>query len=164
MLLLIVLAVGIIGKGAQRWIDLGFFRFQPAELMKIAVPMMVAWTLTRWTLPPRALTLIFSVFLVLLPTALVILQPDLGTAILIASTGLLVIFLAGVGWKLIISVLAMLGAIAPALWVLVLHDYQRRRVLTLFDPWADPLGAGYHTIQSIIAIGSGGFGGKGWLV
>ena len=163
MLLLIVLAVGIIGKGAQRWIDLGFFRFQPAELMKIAVPMMVAWTLTRWTLPPRALTLIFSVFLVLLPTALVILQPDLGTAILIASTGLLVIFLAGVGWKLIISVLAILGAIAPALWVLVLHDYQRRRVLTLFDPWADPLGAGYHTIQSIIAIGSGGFGGKGWL-
>ena len=163
MLLLIVLAVGIIGKGAQRWIDLGIFRFQPAELMKIAVPMMVAWTLTRWTLPPRALTLILSIILVLLPTALVILQPDLGTAILIASTGLLVIFLAGVGWKLIISVLAVLGAIAPALWVLVLHDYQRRRVLTLFDPWADPLGAGYHTIQSIIAIGSGGIGGKGWL-
>ncbi|NKB77808.1 MAG: rod shape-determining protein RodA [Gammaproteobacteria bacterium] len=163
VLLLIVLAVGIIGKGAQRWIDLGLFRFQPAELMKLAVPMMIAWVLTRWTLPPRPLALITSVILVLLPTALVILQPDLGTAILIASTGLLVIFLAGVGWKLIVTVLAVLGAIAPALWVLVLLDYQRRRVLTLFDPWADPLGAGYHSIQSIIAIGSGGVDGKGWL-
>ena len=100
---------------------------------------------------------------VLLPTGLIILQPDLGTALLIALTGIVVIFLAGVSWKLIVSVTVAMGAAAPILWAFVLHDYQRRRVLTLFDPWSDPLGAGYHTIQSIIAIGSGGIGGKGWL-
>jgi rod shape determining protein RodA len=162
-LLFIVLAVGIIGKGAQRWIDLGIFRFQPAEIMKIAVPMMVAWILTRSTLPPRPVFLVLSIFIVLIPTALVILQPDLGTGILIALAGIMVIFLAGVGWKLIIAVLIALAAIAPAMWVFVLHDYQRSRVFTLFDPWSDPLGAGYHIIQSIIAIGSGGLQGKGWL-
>jgi rod shape determining protein RodA len=162
-LLGVVLAVGIIGKGAQRWLDLGLFRFQPAEIMKLAVPMMVAWLLTRSTLPPRLPLIIAALVLILVPTALVVLQPDLGTAILIASTGIMVIFLAGIGWKLVVSVIVALGAIAPVLWVLVLHDYQRRRILTLFDPWADPLGAGYHTIQSIIAIGSGGIRGKGWL-
>ena len=162
-LLLIVLAVGFTGKGAQRWIDLGLFRFQPAEIMKLAVPMMVAWLLTRFTLPPHPLVLLVAVVLVLMPTGLVILQPDLGTAIFVALTGILVIFLAGVGWKWIVSVLIGLSVAAPILWVLVLRDYQRQRVLTLFDPWKDPLGAGYHTIQSIIAIGSGGMQGKGWL-
>lgn len=162
-LLLIVLAVGIIGKGAQRWIDLGVFRFQPAEIMKIGVPMMVAWVLTRSPLPPRPIFLIMAILVVLVPTVLVILQPDLGTALLIALTGIVVIFLAGVSWKLIISVVVLMSSAAPIMWAFVLHDYQRRRVLTLFDPWSDPLGAGYHTIQSIIAIGSGGIQGKGWL-
>lgn len=162
-LLFIVLAVGIIGKGAQRWIDLGVFRFQPAEIMKIAVPMMVAWILTRSTLPPRPIFLLMSILIVIAPTILVILQPDLGTGLLIALAGIMVIFLAGVGWKLITTVLLILAGVAPAMWIFVLHEYQRSRVLTLFDPWADPLGAGYHTIQSIIAIGSGGIQGKGWL-
>jgi len=162
-LLFVVLAVGFIGKGAQRWIDLGILRFQPAEIMKIAVPMMVAWLLTRSTLPPRLVFLVLSIFIVLTPTVLVILQPDLGTGLLIALAGIIVIFLAGIGWKLIIAVFIALSSIAPIMWVYVLHDYQRSRVLTLFDPWADSLGAGYHTIQSIIAIGSGGVQGKGWL-
>lgn len=162
-LLFVVLGFGIIGKGAQRWLDLGVFRFQPAEIMKLAVPMMVAWVMTRSTLPPRLAYLIVSVCLVLLPTVLVLLQPDLGTAILIASTGLIVIFLAGISWKLILGVIVAFGAAAPLLWFFVLHSYQQRRILTLFDPWEDPLGAGYHTIQSIIAIGSGGVSGKGWL-
>jgi rod shape determining protein RodA len=100
---------------------------------------------------------------VLLPTVLVILQPDLGTALLIALAGIVVIFLAGISWKLIMTVIMSMAVIAPVMWAFVLHDYQRQRVLTLFDPWSDPLGAGYHTIQSIIAIGSGGWQGKGWL-
>jgi rod shape determining protein RodA len=163
LLLFIVLGFGIIGKGAQRWIDLGLFRFQPAEIMKLGVPMMVAWVMTRSTLPPKIPYLIVSVCIVLLPTVLVTQQPDLGTAILIASTGIMVIFLAGIGWKLIVAVVLVVGATAPLLWVFVLHAYQQRRILTLFDPWKDPLGAGYHTIQSMIAIGSGGVSGKGWL-
>ena len=163
VLLFIVLGFGFIGKGAQRWIDLGVVRFQPAEIMKLGVPMMVAWVMTRSTLPPRLPYLIVSVCIVLLPAVLVVLQPDLGTAILIASTGVIVIFLAGIGWKLITAVFIAVGAAAPLLWFFVLHPYQQRRILTLFDPWADPLGAGYHTIQSIIAIGSGGVSGKGWL-
>ncbi len=163
VLLLIVLAVGIIGKGAQRWIDLGLFRFQPSEIMKIAVPMMIAWTLTRSTLPPRLVFTIMSALILLIPVTLVILQPDLGTGLLIALSGIAVIFLAGIRWRLIIGMLFSLAIIFPIMWVFVLRDYQRSRVLTLFDPWADPLGAGYHTIQSITAIGSGGILGKGWL-
>ena len=149
-LLFIVLAVGIIGKGAQRWIDLGLFRFQPAEIMKIGVPMMVAWVLTRSPLPPRPIFLVLAIFVVLIPTTLVILQPDLGTALLIALTGIVVIFLAGVSWKLITAVAILMSSAAPIMWAFVLHDYQRRRVLTLFDPWSDPLGAGYHTIQCLL--------------
>lgn len=161
-LLLLVLAVGIVGKGAQRWLDLGFFRFQPAELMKLGVPMMVAWVLTRQPLPPHFKDLLAAGVIVGLPTALVALQPDLGTAVLIAVSGVLVIFLAGISWRYIVYVLGALGAVTPLLWSL-LHDYQRSRIVTLFDPWVDPLGAGYHTIQSIIAVGSGGTHGKGWL-
>ena len=163
ILLFIVLGYGFIGKGAQRWIDLGVIRFQPSEIMKLGVPMMVAWIMTRSTLPPRIPFLILSICVVLLPTVLVVLQPDLGTAILLALTGVIVIFLSGVSWKIIVSVCFALGAAAPLLWFFVLHPYQQQRILTLFDPWADPLGAGYHTIQSIIAIGSGGVTGKGWL-
>lgn len=162
LLLVVVLVMGIIGKGAQRWLDLVLFRFQPAEIMKLAVPMMVAWILTRFPLPPRPLAVIVSVAVVALPVALVAVQPDLGTAILLGIAGLMVIFLAGVGWKLITVVFITAGAALPLLWTM-LYDYQQRRVLTLFNPWADPLGAGYHTIQSIIAVGSGGLHGKGWL-
>lgn len=161
-LLLLVLAVGIVGKGAQRWLDLGLFRFQPAELMKLGVPMMVAWVLTRHPLPPGLKDLVLAGAIVALPTALVVLQPDLGTAVLIAVSGVLVIFLAGISWRYAVYVIGALGAVTPLMWSL-LHDYQRRRIVTLFDPWADPLGAGYHTIQSIIAVGSGGTHGKGWL-
>ncbi len=162
-LLFVVLAVGIIGKGAQRWIDLGVFRFQPAEIMKIGVPMMVAWVLSRMPLSLGFVPLFISVLIILTPTVLVIMQPDLGTGLLIALAGITVIFLAGISRKLIISVIALAGLAAPVMWALVLHDYQRKRILTLFDPWSDPLGAGYHTIQSIIAVGSGGIWGKGWL-
>ena len=163
LLLVIVLVTGIIGKGAQRWLDLGVLRFQPAEMMKLAVPMMVAWILTRLPLPPRPFQSLFALAAVLLPFGLVVVQPDLGTAILIAIAGIVVIFLAGVGWKPIVAVFIALSAAAPVMWVLLLRDYQRQRVLTLFDPWADPLGAGYHIVQSIIAVGSGGLRGKGWL-
>ncbi len=162
-LLFVVLAYGIIGKGAQRWIDIGFFRFQPSEIMKLAVPMMMAWVITQPNLPTRFPYLIVCIGIILLPVVLVVLQPDLGTAILIASTGIVVIFIAGISWKLIVAVAAALSAMAPLLWYFVLLPYQQRRILTLFDPWIDPLGAGYHTIQSVIAIGSGGVTGKGWL-
>lgn len=161
-LLSMVLLVGIVGKGAQRWLDLGLFRFQPAEIMKLGVPMMVAWVLTRHPLPLRLRELVIVMVIVAGPTVLVILQPDLGTALLIAAAGALAIFLAGIGWRWLLALTVAVGAAAPLLWTM-LHDYQRRRILTLFDPWSDPLGAGYHTIQSIIAVGSGGVNGKGWL-
>lgn len=161
-LLILVPVVGIVGKGAQRWLDLGLFRFQPAELMKLAVPIMVAWILTRHPLPARIRDLFLAAVIVGVPTMLVVLQPDLGTAVLIAVSGVLVIFLAGMAWRYMAYLGVALAAAAPLLWSL-LHDYQRRRIVTLFDPWSDPLGAGYHTIQSIIAVGSGGVHGKGWL-
>ncbi len=163
LLLVVVLGFGVVGKGAQRWLDLGLFRFQPAEIMKLAVPMMVAWSLTRTTLPATSGHLILAVIMVLLPTVLVLIQPDLGTAILIASAGLIVIFLAGISWKHVAGITLILGLAAPIIWGFLLHPYQKRRIITLFNPWADPLGAGYHSIQSIIAIGSGGIDGKGWL-
>lgn len=162
VMLLLVLLIGYTGKGAQRWLDIGVFRFQPSELMKLGVPMMVAWVLTRKPLPPKSGTLIFAACVLLVPAGLILKQPDLGTTIMILASGTLIIFLAGFAWRSI-GVLALLGAIAaPFFWTL-LHDYQRQRILTLFDPWSDPLGAGYHSIQSMIAIGSGGAQGKGWL-
>ncbi len=161
-LLAMVLLVGIVGKGAQRWLNLGFFQFQPAEIMKLGVPMMVAWTLTRKSLPPGWQDLLIALAIVLGPTLLVVLQPDLGTAVLIAVSGLIVIFLAGLSWKFLVFAIALIAAATPLMWSL-LHEYQQQRILTLFDPWSDPLGTGYHTIQSIIAVGSGGVYGKGWL-
>ncbi|MDX2478508.1 MAG: FtsW/RodA/SpoVE family cell cycle protein, partial [Gammaproteobacteria bacterium] len=162
ILLLIVLGAGVIGKGAQRWIDLGFVRFQPAEMMKLAVPMMVAWVMVKKPLPATLPTVILGFVVVVIPAALVIKQPDLGTAILIAASGIVVIFFAGMSWRIIAMLAGLLAAAAPLAWYLI-HDYQRQRILTLFDPWSDPLGAGYHTIQSAIAVGSGGIYGKGWL-
>lgn len=160
--LMLVLAVGIVGKGAQRWLDLGLFQFQPAEVMKLGVPMMVAWWLTRNPLPPGWRDLGLAVMITGVPTGLVIMQPDLGTALLIAASGVLVILLAGLRWRLIAILTAAAAAAVPLSWGF-LHEYQQRRIMTLFDPWSDPLGAGYHTIQSIIAVGSGGMAGKGWL-
>jgi len=162
ILLIVVLGVGVIGKGAQRWIDLGFMRFQPAEMMKLAVPMMVAWVMVKKPLPARLPTVILGFVVVAIPAILVIKQPDLGTAVLIAGSGLVVIFFAGMSWGVIAVLAAIVAAAAPLAWYLI-HDYQRQRILTLFDPWSDPLGAGYHTIQSAIAVGSGGLYGKGWL-
>ncbi|MFT5571220.1 MAG: rod shape determining protein RodA [Cryomorphaceae bacterium] len=161
IMLLLVLAVGYTGKGAQRWLNLGIVRFQPSELMKIAVPMMVAWVLTRKTLPPSNLNLVYAAAVLVLPAGLILQQPDLGTTIMILMSGTLIIFLAGFAWRSI-GVLAVLGAIAAPILYRFLHPYQQRRISTLFDPWSDPLGAGYHSIQSMIAIGSGGVQGKGW--
>lgn len=161
-LLVIVLAIGVTSKGAQRWINLGLFRIQPSEIMKLGVPMMAAWFLSRNAMPPRPKHVIISLAIILTPAVMVAKQPDLGTAIMIATAGLFVLFLAGMNWKWITSaVLAVAGAV-PLLWNFYMHDYQKKRVLTLFDPNADPLGTGYHTIQSMIAVGSGGLYGKGW--
>ncbi|WP_456414057.1 rod shape-determining protein RodA [Thiolapillus sp.] len=161
-LLLAVLVTGVMGKGAQRWLDLGFMRFQPSELVKLAAPMMLAWYLSSKPLPPNWKHLLLSLLLLVVPVLLIAKQPDLGTAILVACSGLFVLFLAGISWRLI-AVLGMLAAAAaPAVWYLM-HDYQRMRVLTFLNPESDPLGAGYHIIQSKIAIGSGGVYGKGWL-
>jgi rod shape determining protein RodA len=163
IMLVAVLAVGEVGKGAQRWLDLGLFRFQPSEIMKIAVPMMVAWYLAEAALPPARLRLLIATIILITPTLLVAKQPDLGTALLIASSGIFVLLLAGMRWRIIFGVLVMLAAAAPVAWNYLLHDYQRQRVLTFLSPETDPLGAGYHIIQSTIAIGSGGSYGKGWL-
>lgn len=163
LLLIAVLVFGEVGKGAQRWLDLGLFRFQPSEIMKIAVPMMIAWYLCEAAIPPRLGRLLIAVTLMVVPTLLIAKQPDLGTALLIASAGCFVLFLAGLHWGLIIGVLISLVASTPLAWNYLLHDYQQQRVLTFLNPENDPLGAGYHIIQSTIAIGSGGIYGKGWL-
>ncbi|QKT02877.1 rod shape-determining protein RodA [Ectothiorhodospiraceae bacterium 2226] len=162
LLLLAVLFFGEVGKGAQRWLDLGVVRFQPSELMKLAVPMMVAWFLAERPLPPTLGRLLGAALLIVVPVALVVKQPDLGTSLLIAASGAFVLLLAGLRAR-IIGILAALGAAtAPVAWHF-LHDYQRQRVMTFLNPENDPLGAGYHIIQSKIAIGSGGLYGKGWL-
>jgi len=163
ILLIIVLIVGDVGKGAQRWLDLGFFRFQPSEILKLALPMMLAWYISEFSLPPTAKRILTAVFMLAVPTLLVAKQPDLGTALLIASAGFFVLLLAGLSWKSIIGVATVIVASTPLIWNYVLHDYQRSRILTLLNPGNDPLGSGYHIIQSTIAIGSGGIYGKGWL-
>lgn len=161
-LLVLVLAYGHVGKGAQRWLDLGVLRFQPSEIMKIAVPMMMAHLLAQAALPPRWWQLLLALAMILLPAGLIAAQPDLGTALLIACAGVVVLFLAGVRWRLILGLGAVVLALVPVLWH-QMHDYQRQRVLAFLSPENDPLGAGYHLIQSKIAIGSGGLYGKGWL-
>jgi rod shape determining protein RodA len=162
VLLIVVDAIGYVGKGAQRWLDLGLVRFQPSELMKLAVPMTCAWILRERPLPPDLRTLGLLAGVILVPTALTIVQPDLGTGLLILTSGLIVVLLAGLQIRYI--VMLGVGSVAAAVvgWSF-LHDYQRQRVLTFLDPQADPLGSGYHIIQSIIAIGSGGIFGKGYL-
>ena len=162
LLLFAVMLFGDVGKGAQRWLDLGVLRFQPSEMVKLAVPMMVAWFLAASPLPPSWRRLLAGAVLTAVPALLIAKQPDLGTALLVASAGLAALFLSGMSYRLIAG-LGILGAASlPLAWT-VLRDYQRQRILTLFDPESDPLGAGYHTIQAKIAIGSGGIYGKGWL-
>lgn len=163
LLLIAVIVFGEVGKGAQRWLDFGFIRFQPSEFMKLAMPMMVASYLSEKVLPVGWKDLVVSVALVILPVLLIAKQPDLGTAILVGSAGFFVLFLAGVRWKIFMILGLFASLMAPLLWKFALHDYQRGRILTLLNPESDPLGAGYHIIQSKIAIGSGGVYGKGWL-
>jgi rod shape determining protein RodA len=163
LLLVLVLVAGEIGKGAQRWLDLGFMRFQPSEIMKLAVPMMAAWYLMDRPLPPRLGELLIVLLPIsLVPAALIAQQPDLGTALLIAASGIIVILLAGMPVRLILVFAGLAVAVTPLLWF-NMHDYQKQRVMTFLNPETDPLGSGYHIIQSKIAIGSGGVFGKGWL-
>jgi len=162
LLLLAVLIEGEISGGAQRWLDLYIVRFQPSEMMKLAVPMMVAWYLADSPLPPNRFQLLASSVITIVPTLMIVKQPDLGTALLIASAGFFVLFLAGLQWRLLAVLFVLAAAAAPLLWHFM-HDYQRQRVITFLNPEMDPLGAGYHTIQAEIAIGSGGLFGKGWL-
>lgn len=162
--LIAVLAMGVGAKGAQRWLALpGLPRFQPSEIMKLLVPMMAAWYLSRHYLPPRFRHVVIGVGLVLVPMALIIKQPDLGTSLLVGAAGMFVVFFAGLSWRLITGFLALLAVAAPAMWFFVMREYQKQRVLTLLDPQSDPLGAGWNIIQSTTAIGSGGWSGKGWL-
>lgn len=163
LMLIAVLLIGDVGKGAQRWLNLGFFRFQPSELMKLALPMLLAWYLSEAHLPPRFKHVITALILILLPTVLVAKQPDLGTSLLLASSGIFVLFLAGLRWSYIISSLILLIPASLLFWFYGMHEYQRQRVITFLNPESDPLGSGYHIIQSSIAIGSGGVYGKGWL-
>ncbi len=161
-LLMVVDLIGYIGKGAQRWLDLGFVRFQPSELMKLAVPMICAWYLHERPLPPTVTSIGVLSALTFVPVAMIVAQPDLGTGALVAIGGLLVIVMAGLQLRVILALVA-LTAVGGWIGWNFLHDYQRQRVLTFFDPESDPLGAGYHIIQSQIAIGSGGTFGKGWM-
>ncbi len=163
LLLLAVMVVGDISKGAQRWLDLGVVRFQPSEIMKLAVPMMMAWFFADKPLPPRWRHLLGGALVTAIPFVLIAEQPDLGTALVVGCAGAFALFLAGLSWFLLLGLAGVLSAVIPLFWIYVMHDYQRQRVLTFLDPESDPLGAGYHIIQSKIAIGSGGIYGKGWL-
>ncbi|MFC3874011.1 rod shape-determining protein RodA [Neisseria musculi] len=163
VLLLGVHFFGITVNGAQRWLDIGVVRIQPSEIMKIGLPMMVAWFLQRYEMSLRWYHYLAAIALVLVPGTLILKQPDLGTAALIMASGLFVVFFAGLPWKVIFAAVAGFVAALPLIWHYGMHDYQKTRVLTLLDPTKDPLGAGYHILQSMIAIGSGGVWGKGWL-
>jgi rod shape determining protein RodA len=162
ILLVAVALFGEVSNGARRWLHLGVTRIQPSELMKVAVPMALAWYFDRYEAILKLRDFLLAAIMVLVPVLLVAKQPDLGTALLIAAAGFFVIFLAGLSWKVLVGLALSAVACFPLLWS-VMHDYQRQRVLTLLDPTQDPLGAGYHTIQAAIALGSGGVFGKGWL-
>jgi rod shape determining protein RodA len=162
VLLVVVDVTGHIGKGAQRWLDVGFMRFQPSEIMKLAVPMVCAWYMHERPLPPTFKDLAVMGILIGIPTAMIVTQPDLGTALLIAASGLIVALLAGLQIQIILVSIPLLGGLAWAGWHFI-HDYQRQRILMFLNPETDRLGAGYHIIQSQIAIGSGGVFGKGYM-
>ncbi|GAB4361796.1 MAG: rod shape-determining protein RodA [Methylohalobius sp. ZOD2] len=162
ILLLTVLILGDIGKGAQRWLDLGVIRFQPSEFVKIFTPMMVARFLADHPLPPNPRTIALSGVWIGVPVLLIAKEPDLGTALLVASGGFAILFFAGISWRLLGGLTLGAAAALPVIWSF-LHQYQRDRILMFLNPEQDPLGRGYHTIQAKIAIGSGGWTGKGWL-
>ena len=161
VMLLTTMAMGV-GRSTQRWLDFGVFRFQPSELMKLAVPMMVAWYLHPKILPPDWKSTVMTIVILMVPTLLIYRQPDLGTALLVAASGVFTLYLAGLRWKVLFSFAGLAAAAAPILW-LVMKEYQRDRVRTFLNPEADPLGDGWNIIQSKIAVGSGGLTGKGWL-
>jgi rod shape determining protein RodA len=159
-----VLTLGVSGKGAQRWLALpGLPRFQPSELMKLILPLLIAWYMASKSTPPKLMTLAKAVILIVIPLVLILKQPDLGTSILIAASGIVVLFFAGMPWWLIFSMISMVAACAPLMWFFVMHAYQKQRVLTFLNPESDPLGSGWNIIQSKTAIGSGGIEGKGWM-
>ena len=161
--LVAVMFFGVGAKGAQRWLEVGGFRFQPSEIMKLVVPMAVAWYLADRILPPRFKYVLVALALVVVPAGLILQQPDLGTSLLIAASGLFVLFMAGIGWHYIFGAVVLAIASAWPAWMFVLKDYQKQRILTMLDPESDKLGAGWNIIQSKTAIGSGGWDGKGWL-
>jgi len=163
VLLVLVLVIGIGAKGAQRWLGVGGIRFQPSEIMKLAMPITIAAFLSRQYLPPRFVHILITLILIAVPTALIIKQPDLGTAILVLVSGMVVLFYAGLQWWYIAIALLGFGASLWPVWHYMLHDYQQKRILMLLNPESDPLGAGWNIIQSKTAIGSGGLHGKGWL-
>jgi len=163
IMLVLVYVIGVGAKGAQRWISLGFFRFQPSELLKIAVPIMVASYFSARLLPPSFKHTAWCVAIILIPTVLILKQPDLGTSLLIASSGFIVLFLAGLRWRYMWGSVAVVTASLWPMWQFVMKDYQKQRVLTLLNPEADKLGSGWNITQSKTAIGSGGMDGKGWL-
>lgn len=163
-LLVAVELVGTGAKGAQRWLTIpGLLSFQPSEIMKLALPIMLSWYLARYGLPPKWRHLMVAFILLSIPVVLILRQPDLGTSLLIASSGMFVIFLAGLSWKLITSLIVLAVGSLPVMWLFMLHDYQKQRVRTFLNPESDPLGAGWNIIQSKTAIGSGGIDGKGFL-
>lgn len=162
VLLLIAVAVVGEGRGAQRWLDLGVFRFQPSELAKLGLPMMLAYLLHSRPLPPKAAVLALLALVIVVPVALIAQQPDMGTAILVALSGVFVVFLAGLAWRWILAAGVLVVTVAPIVWQYGMHEYQRNRVRTFLDPTSDPLGQGWNIIQSQIAVGSGGLDGKGY--
>jgi rod shape determining protein RodA len=162
VLLIAVALFGDVSHGARRWLNLGITKIQPSEIMRIAVPMMLAWFFAKREASPRTADFAIAALLLLIPVGLIAKQPDLGTALLISASGVFVIFLAGLSWRFILGGAMLTGALMPIFWSM-LHDYQRKRIEILIDPSQDPLGAGYHTIQATIALGSGGVTGKGWL-
>jgi rod shape determining protein RodA len=175
LLLLAVALVGDVSKGARRWLNVGVTRIQPSELMKIAMPMMLAWLVHRYDGLRTARQWVSALLILGIPTAFILAQPDLGTAILVCAAGLFVLFFAGISWRLVFAALGVLvltvlgliifgdAACADGIRWPGLHEYQRQRVCTLIDPMRDPLGKGFHIIQSVIAVGSGGIFGKGWM-
>lgn len=162
VLLLAVLVIGKVDLGGKRWISLGIIRFQPSEIMTLAMPMMLAWFLNEKVLPPKFSVVLLSGMMIIIPALLIAKEPDLGTAIVVASTGFFVLLLAGIRWRIMGVLTGCLVALSPLLWHFM-HPYQKERVLTFLNPERDPLGSGYHIIQSKIAIGSGGFFGKGYM-
>ena len=164
LLLLGVALFGVVVNGSRRWLDLGVTRIQPSELMRLAVPMMLAWYFHYKQETLNGRHFVIAALLLVIPVGFIAKQPDLGTALLITASGFYVLFLGGLSWKIIVGAAVTAGASLPLVWRYLLHDYQRQRVFTLIDPSSEPLGAGYHIIQSTIAVGSGGFAGKGWMM